>query len=47
MVKLFAAGFDDATTNIASYYIRVSAFSLYFMTLVNVYDFIIHWNISC
>ena len=37
MVKLFAAGFDDATTNIASYYIRVSAFSLYFMTLVNVY----------
>lgn len=36
IVKLFAAGFDSQTTEIASRFIRASAFSLYFMVLVNI-----------
>lgn len=37
IVKIFAAGFDEETTQIASTFIRICSFSLYFMTIINVW----------
>jgi len=37
VVRIFAAGFDQETTDIASSFIRISACSLYFMAIVNIW----------
>ena len=37
VVRLFAAGFDTETVGIASTFVRLSACSLYFMTIINVW----------
>ena len=42
LVRIFAAGFDDATLKLTSKFVRISAVSLYFMTVINVWGGYLH-----
>lgn len=37
VIKVFAAGFDDATASVAARFIQISAVSLYFMVIINIW----------